>query len=67
MITPLHMGAERGGTACDDVSECPPLLWRQHISPAIEEFLTVLTKDIGDFQPMLVHLCRPSSLDRKMG
>jgi hypothetical protein len=67
LITLLHLGTERGGTARADVSERLPLLWRQYISPAIEEILTVLTEDIGDFQPRLVHLCRPSSLDRKIG
>jgi len=38
-------------------------LGRQHVSPAIEELLPVLSEDIGDFQPLLAHRCRPSSLD----
>jgi hypothetical protein len=52
MITLLHLDAERGGTARADVSECLALLWRQYVSPAIQELLTVLAEDIGDFQPV---------------
>src|SRR5690242_2796873 len=39
-IALLDLGTERGGTACADVSECLTLLWRQHVSPAIQKFLT---------------------------
>ena len=49
MITLLHLGAEGGGTARADVSECLALLRRQHVSPAMQKLLTVLAEDIGDF------------------
>src|ERR1051325_11168436 len=49
MVTLLDVCAKRSSTARTDVSECLPLLGRQHIPPAIEEFLTVLTENIGDF------------------
>jgi hypothetical protein len=51
----LKMSAERGGAACADVTEYAPLLPGQGVSPGGEELLFVLTKDIGDFQPMLPH------------
>jgi hypothetical protein len=49
VVTLLQVCAERGGTACADVSECLPLLARQYFFPAIQELLTVLAEDIGDF------------------
>ena len=60
MIALLDLGAEGGGTACADVSECFTLLGRQHVSPAIQKFLTVLAEDIGDFKPVFRHRRRPS-------
>ena len=60
VIALLHLRAECGGAAARaDVSECLPLLGRQYISPAMEELLTVLAEDIGDFQPMFRHRRRP--------
>src|SRR6266849_3676118 len=56
VVTLLQVCAERSGTACADVSECLPLLARQYFSPAIQELLTVLAEDIGDFQP--IHCAR---------
>ena len=41
MITLLHLSAKCGGAARADVSECLTLLWRQYVSPAIQELLTV--------------------------
>src|SRR5712692_6372014 len=67
VVTLLQVCAERSGTACADVSECLPLLARQYFSPAIQELLTVLAEDIGDFQPRLGHRRRPSSLPRSIG
>jgi hypothetical protein len=63
MIALLHLGAERGGAARDDVSECLALLGRQNVSPSIEELLTVLAEDIGDFKPTFHHRRRPSPSD----
>jgi hypothetical protein len=51
VVALLDVRAKGGCAACDDVLECLPLLGRQNVSPAIEEFLTVLAEDIGDFQP----------------
>jgi len=63
MVTLLYLGTECGGTTGADISECPVLLGRQHMSPAIQELLTVLPEDIGDFQPMFRHRRRPSPSD----
>ena len=35
--------------------------------PSRQRIPVLLAKDIGDFQPMLVHLWRPSSSERSMG
>jgi hypothetical protein len=66
-IALFDMSAEGGGAACADVSECSKLLPREGMTPSLEEFLFVLTKDIGDFETLFAHLCRPSSLERSMG
>jgi hypothetical protein len=58
VIALLHEFAELGGTACADVAENLALLVSQHAAPTVEEFLSVLSEDIGDFQPMLTHCCR---------
>ena len=58
--------AQGGGTACADVAECLALLGREGVAPAGEEFLFVLAKDIGDFQPR-GQRWRPSSAERSMG
>ena len=60
MIALLDLGTERGGTACADVSEYFTLLWGQHVSPAIQKFLTMLVEDIGDFESLFPHRRRPS-------
>ena len=54
-IALLQVASESGGAACADVAERPPLLPGQSVSPSGEEFLFVLAKDIGDFQPMFGH------------
>lgn len=59
--------AESGGSACADVAEGLALLGREGVAPAGQEFLFVLAKDIGDFQPMWGHRCRLSSSERSMG
>jgi len=48
-IALLHECAEEDGTARADVPENLALLVRQHAAPAVEEFLSVLSEDIGDF------------------
>ena len=61
MVALLYIGAEGGGAARADIPESLPLLGRQHVSPAIEEFLTVLAEDIGDFQLAFRYLLRASA------
>jgi len=60
MIALLDAGAKRGGSACADVAECLELLARQHIAPALQELLSVLAEDIGDFQSLVAHHWRAS-------
>lgn len=60
VVALLYVCAERSRAARADIPENLLLLGRQHISPALEEFLTVLAEDIGDFQPMFRHRRRPS-------
>ena len=50
VVALLNVTAEGSRAARADIPESLPLLGRQHVSPAIEEFLTVLTEDVGDFQ-----------------
>lgn len=64
VIALLYELAEGGGAARADVPEGFPLLGRQHVSPAFQKLLPVLAEDIGDFQPMLTHRWRLSSLER---
>lgn len=59
LVALLDVCAKSGGSACADVSECSALLGIEHMPPLAEEFLLVLTKDIGDFEPMLGHRCLP--------
>src|SRR5450759_4644044 len=61
VVALLYVGAEGGRAARADIPESLPLLGRQYVSPAIEEFLTVLAEDIGDFQPGFRHRFRPSA------
>jgi hypothetical protein len=57
------VSAQGGSAACADVTEYSKLMRRESMTPSFEEFLFVLAKDIGDFQPMLAHLCLWSSLE----
>src|SRR5262249_19954244 len=59
-ITLLDMPAQTGRTAGADVAESLPLLWRQGVSPSFSERLSMLTEDIGYFEPMSSHLLLPS-------
>jgi hypothetical protein len=67
VIALLNELAERGSAARADIPEGLPLLGRQHVSPAVQELLPVLTEDIGDFQSVLVHRCRTLSWERSLG
>jgi hypothetical protein len=57
MITLLEARAESGGATGADVPEYFALSGRKRVSPAGKKLLSVLTKDIGYFQPMLRHEC----------
>jgi hypothetical protein len=61
VVAAFDARAQRSGLACADVSEDSPLLRGKYRTPTLEKFLFVLTKDIGDFQPMRVHGCWSSS------
>jgi hypothetical protein len=50
MVALVYLRAKGGGTACADVAECFALLRRQCVTPALQELLSVLSEDIGDFQ-----------------
>jgi hypothetical protein len=63
VIALLQMSAEGGGSACADVAESLELLAREHVAPAVEEFLSVAAEDIGDFQSLLVHRWRVLSTE----
>lgn len=63
MIALLHLGAERRRTARADVSEGLALLRRKHLSPTLQEFLAVLSEDVGDFRLRRTHRLRPSPSD----
>lgn len=49
------VGAEFPCLTCADISECLDLLPVQRMAPALEELLSVLSEDIGDFRPMFFH------------
>src|SRR5947199_4785639 len=55
VVTLFEARAESGGATGADVSEHFALGRGERASPAGEEFLCVLTKDIGHFQPMFSH------------
>ena len=55
VITLFEARPEGGGATGADVSEYFALRSGERVSPAAEEFLCMLTKDIGHFQPMLSH------------
>src|ERR1700694_202873 len=61
VIALLYVGAEGGRAARADIPESLPLLGRQYRSPAIQEFLTMLAEDIGDFTSRFRPLLRPSA------
>ena len=67
VIALLDVSAEGGGAARADVPKCPKLLGREGMAPLLEEFLFVLTKDIGDFESPFTHLCRPSLWEWSIG
>ena len=60
MITLFDMPAQSGSAAGADVAESFPLLWGDGVSPLFQESCTILTEDIGHFEPMFSHLLLPS-------
>ena len=66
MIALFPASGESGGSACADVAESLALLGQEGVAPAGQEFLFVLSRDIGDFQPMLGHRCRLLPWERSM-
>jgi hypothetical protein len=60
MIALFDMPAKSGSAAGADVAESFPLLWGDGVSPLFQESRTILTEDIGHFEPMFSHLLLPS-------
>ena len=61
------VGAELPRLTGADIPECLHLLPVQRMAPALEELLSVLSEDIGDFRPMLAHFWRPLSSEVQIG
>ena len=59
-ITLFDVSAQSGSTAGADVTESFPLLWGDDVSPLFKKSLSILTEDIGHFEPMFSHLLLPS-------
>jgi hypothetical protein len=55
VITLFEARAESGSATGADVSKYFALRRGERVSPACKEFLSMSTKDIGYFQPMLDH------------
>ena len=55
MVTFLNVAAQSGSAAGADVMEGFLLWWRQGVPPLIQEFLPVLSDDIGHFEPTFPH------------
>ena len=60
MITPLDVASQGSRPAGTDVVEGFALLWGDGVAPSLQELLSLLTDDVGDLEPMLVHLLLPS-------
>lgn len=60
VITLLDVAAQCGGATGADVVEGFALPGRDNMSPLPEEFRSVFTNDIGQFEPMFGHRLRPS-------
>jgi hypothetical protein len=63
VIAVFDVSAECCGAARDDVPERLALLGRHSMPIVLKELLLVLTKDIGDFEPIFDHRRRPSPSD----
>ena len=59
-IALLQPTAQGGGAASREVMKRFPLGSRDGVPPAAQEALSVLAKDLGNFQPRFPHLLRPS-------
>ena len=66
MIALFDMPAQGSSTAGADVAESFSLLWGDGVSPAFEKSFSVLTEDIGHFEPMFPHLLLPSPLEARI-
>ena len=62
-----YVGTEFPRLTGADIPECLYLLPVQRMAPVCKELLSVLSEDIGDFRPMFVHFCRPSSFAFQIG
>jgi hypothetical protein len=54
-VTLLQVRAQGGGAADADVPKSFPLLGREAGAPLAQELLSIATKDLGHFQPMVCH------------
>ena len=59
-IAVFEMSAQSGSTAGADVAESFALLGGDGVPPSFQKSLSILTEDIGHFEPMFPHLLLPS-------
>ena len=59
-IALFEMPAQGGSAAGADVAESFALLWGDGVPPTFQKSLSILSEDIGHFEPMFSHLLRPS-------
>jgi hypothetical protein len=60
LVALLDVAAQCGSAAGADVTESLPLWWGDDVAPLLQEFLSILAKDIGHFEPMFSHRLLPS-------
>ena len=59
-IAVFEMSAESGSTAGADVAESFALLGGDGVPPTFQKSLSILSEDIGHFEPMFSHRLLPS-------
>jgi hypothetical protein len=59
-IAVFEMSAQSGSTAGADVAESFALLGGDNVPPTFQKSLSILSEDIGHFEPMFSHLLLPS-------